>query len=290
MNCPLCQSAESNKYIEPYHWRKTKQVFTVAECGSCGHLYTKDAPSEDEIAPYYDSETYISHTDNKTTLFDRLYGIVKQYMLTQKWKWIRADVPRGTIVDYGAGSGAFVHFLRSIGRDAEGYEMAEAGRDTAKRNYNIDLFEPNELSDLEDASVAAFTMWHVLEHIYNPNELVEQMHAKLKKDGLLVVAVPNPESWDAKKSKSHWAAWDVPIHISHFKPSVIESWLNDKGFDCIRRKGMPFDAFYVSMISNENETGSKKIITSIWHGLRSNLNGIRRNNHSSLVYILRKRS
>lgn len=288
MNCPLCNSSDSKFYIKPYHWRKTKKQFTVVECNKCAHLYTKDAPLESDIAAYYDSETYISHTDSKKTVFDKIYNVVKQYMLAQKWKWMRPHVPRGTIVDYGAGTGSFVHFIKQLGREAYGYEIAKTGRETAKKLYNVELDEPEELDKIEENNIAAFTMWHVLEHIYNPGELINKIHKKLKKDGLLVVAVPNPNSWDAKNYKEHWAAWDVPIHISHFKPKVIIEWMEKLGFQCVQTKGMPFDAFYVSMISNENKLKRKRPITAVLNGLKSNLKGINKKNQSSVVYIFKK--
>ncbi|MCH8545222.1 MAG: class I SAM-dependent methyltransferase [Cryomorphaceae bacterium] len=260
----------------------------MVRCDSCAHLYTKDAPNEDEIGSYYDSETYISHTDTKETLFDRVYAMVKQYMLSRKWGWIRAHVPRGTIVDYGAGSGAFVHFLNQLGREAHGYEIAEAGRKTAKEKYNVMLYEPSDLNALENNSVACFTMWHVLEHIYTPKTLIETCRDKLKKDGILVVAVPNPESWDAKHYKEHWAAWDVPIHVSHFQSKVIIPFVEKTGFTLVDKRGMPFDAFYVSLISNENKFKNKKPIKAFFNGLKSNLSAGKEKNHSSLVYIFKK--
>lgn len=288
MNCNLCQETKYKTYLNPYHWRKTKQIFSVVECENCGHLYTKDAPSEDAIGAYYDSETYISHTDSNKSLFDKVYNGIKKYMLAKKYAWITRFVPRGTLIDYGAGSGAFVKYVADRGRKAIGLEIAEAGRKTAKELYGIELYEPNELKNMDDESVSVFTMWHVLEHIYQPEKLIKEIHRVLDKNGVLVVAVPNPLSWDAKHYKEDWAAWDVPIHISHFKPSVIKNFMEKNEFHCIQTKGMPFDAFYISLVSNENKYGHKKPITGFINGLKSQLHGIKTGNYSSQVYIFRK--
>jgi 2-polyprenyl-3-methyl-5-hydroxy-6-metoxy-1,4-benzoquinol methylase len=288
MNCPLCGTAEYQHYISPYHWRGSKKAFNVVRCSNCKTLYTQDAPDEHNIGGYYEGDTYISHTDARETLFDKVYGVVKQYMLAQKWKWIRRFVPRGTIVDYGAGSGAFVDFLVKMKREAKGYELSEAARENGKKLYGTDIEHPEAIHKLENNSVAAFTLWHVLEHLYDPIEKIKLFHGKLLPKGLLVVAVPNPESADAKYYKEHWAAWDVPIHISHFPPKVMVETVEKLGFTLIQKRGLPFDAFYVSMISNENKYKSKKPLRAFWKGVQSNFYGMKTGNYSSMVYVFRK--
>ncbi|MCC5918686.1 MAG: class I SAM-dependent methyltransferase [Cryomorphaceae bacterium] len=288
MNCPICNSDKHTLHIRPYHWRKTKKEFSVVQCENCNTLYTLDAPSEENIAPYYDSETYISHTDAKKSMFDKVYGVVKQYMLGQKWKWMKPFVPRGTLIDYGAGSGAFVDFLHKIKRDAKGYELSEAARENGKKLYGVEIEPPEKIHQLDDNSIAGISLWHVLEHLYDPIEKIKMFHGKLCVKGALIIAVPNPESKDAKYYKSHWAAWDVPIHISHFPPSVIISEIEKIGFTFVQKRGMPFDAFYVSLISNENAYGAKKSLLAFWKGLQSNFYGIKTGNYSSMVYIFTK--
>ena len=65
-------------------------------------------------------------------------------------------------------------------------------------------------------------MWHVLEHVSNINDTLLQFSRILKKDGSLIIAVPNCNAWDATYYKEFWAAWDVPIHLWHFSKKTIE--------------------------------------------------------------------
>jgi 2-polyprenyl-3-methyl-5-hydroxy-6-metoxy-1,4-benzoquinol methylase len=288
MTCPICTSSQSKIYLESYHWRGTKEKFNIHQCDDCGHLYTKDAPSETAIGKYYDSENYISHNDDDSSLFNKLYSGVKKYMLAKKYFWISRFVPRGTIVDYGAGTGAFVKYIHDRGREAIGFELAEQGRKTAKERYNIDLREPSNFDELEKNSVSAISMWHVLEHLYDPTAFIRSCEEKISNNGILIIAVPNPLSLDAKIYKEHWAAFDLPIHVSHFKPEVMKKMVEKNNFKLIQTKALPIDPFYISLISNQNKYGKMKPLLAVINGLRSNLHGIATKNFSSMVYIFRK--
>lgn len=288
MTCPICTSSQSKFYLESYHWRGTHETFKIHECNDCGHLYTKDAPLENEIGKYYDSENYISHNDDDSSLFNRVYSGVKKYMLAKKYFWINRFVPRGTIVDYGAGTGAFVKYIQDRGREAIGFELAQQGRKTAKEVYDIDLKEPHQFEALEDNSISAVSMWHVLEHLYHPEKFIQTCSNKISNNGILIIAVPNPLSLDSKIYKEHWAAFDLPIHISHFKPEVIKKMVEKHAFKLIQTKSLPIDPFYISLISNQNKFGKMKPLLAAITGLRSNLHGIATKNFSSMVYVFRK--
>ena len=88
-------------------------------------------------------------------------------------------------------------------------------REMAINNYDLEVKE-DLVKDNFSEKFDSISMWHVLEHIDNLEETVQLLSEMLSKNGRLVVAVPNHESWDAKYYKEHWAAWDVPIHLWHF--------------------------------------------------------------------------
>jgi hypothetical protein len=104
---------------------------------------------------------------------------------------------------------------------------------------------------------------------------------------VLVVAVPNPDSWDAKHYKEFWAAWDVPIHFYHFKKDNVIGLARNYGLELVEIKNMPYDAYYISLLSEQYKYGKKNWPKAILYGAVSNLKAGKAN-ASSLTYIFKK--
>ena len=84
------------------------------------------------------------------------------------------------------------------------------------------------------------SLWHVLEHVYNVEDCLKKLNKLLKKDGVLVVGVPNCASYDAKKYKGMWVAYDLPIHLSHFRKNNIKDLAKKTNFQLKDIKPMFF--------------------------------------------------
>ena len=102
-------------------------------------------------------------------------------------------------------------------------------------------------------------MWHVLEHIADLDGLFTTINKALKKNGKLIIAVPNSNANEIKRYKLYWAAYDVPRHLYHFQKSSIKSIADKYGFMVEKINPMCFDSFYISMLSEKIKT--EKIIT-----------------------------
>ena len=111
---------------------------------------------------------------------------------------------------------------------------------------------------------------------------------KLKPNGVLALALPNHESFDAKYYKQHWAGYDLPRHLYHFNQNSIQSLCIKHGIKIERTVPMIFDSYYVSILSEKYKSSSLPFIKGMFNGLRSNLNAIKKMEYSSLIYILRK--
>ena len=131
------------------------------------------------------------------------------------------------------------------------------------------------------------TLWHVLEHIPQLKEQILFLKNHLEKEGLLVIAVPNYLSRDAQHYGPYWAAYDVPRHLWHFSQESIQLLFEEKGFELIGVKPMPFDAFYVSLLSEKYKSGRMNFLKGFYHGLLSNLSALRTGEYSSLIYLLK---
>jgi predicted SAM-dependent methyltransferase len=130
-------------------------------------------------------------------------------------------------------------------------------------------------------------MWHVLEHVYDLKKDLGKIAKIIKDDGVLIVAVPNKNSFDANYYREHWAAYDVPIHLYHFTPTDIRKLFDEFGFQVDKILPMKFDAYYVSMLSEKYRGGN--VLKAFLIGLKSNLRATNET-YSSQIYILRPKT
>ncbi|MDO6801021.1 class I SAM-dependent methyltransferase [Wenyingzhuangia sp. 1_MG-2023] len=131
------------------------------------------------------------------------------------------------------------------------------------------------------------TLWHVLEHVYDLDMYIYRLKQLLKPDGVLVIAVPNYKSYDAEHYKQFWAAYDVPRHLWHFSQTSIHRLFSTELMKVVKTIPMKFDAFYVSLLSEEYKTGKKNFIKAIINGIKSNKAAKRTGEYSSLIYVLK---
>lgn len=289
--CPLYNSRQINPLLTLTDFSVSGESFVVWQCADCSLRFTQDVPDAASIGPYYKSDAYISHTDTKAGLVNRVYQKVRTVTLQQKAGIIRryTGLDKGRLLDYGAGTGAFCHKMRQEGWTVRGIEPDEDARKVAARNFRLSLEEPPVLDGLPEASFDAITLWHVLEHVHHLQEAVEHFKRLLAPRGKLVVAVPNYQSGDAAIYRTRWAAYDVPRHLYHFSPQAIEVLMRNHGLRVIAKKPMWFDAFYISLLSSKYKNGRINWPGAVLSGLRSNLKAMAEKDRcSSLTYIIEK--
>jgi SAM-dependent methyltransferase len=143
--------------------------------------------------------------------------------------------------------------------------------------------------NLNDAKFNVITLWHVLEHIPDLENWFSFIHRTLDEKGVVIIAVPNNDSHDAKYFREAWAAYDVPRHLWHFTPKTIIELFQRHGFSNAGITPMVFDSFYVSLLSTKNIYGKPKLISAFWRGFVSNLLALKSGRtYSSQIYFFRK--
>ncbi|MEQ9261979.1 MAG: class I SAM-dependent methyltransferase [Owenweeksia sp.] len=288
-NCPVCGASSFKTVRKAPYFRGKKEFFTIQECQECRLWITNPRPENKELAKYYESEDYVSHTDKKETLVDRVYHMVRNFAVKGKIRLINNHtITKGSLLDYGAGTGFFLRAAKKDGWEVTGVEPSLEARKNAKQNHSLDLVDPEKYDWGKGNHIDTITLWHVLEHLPGLNDHIQNFHHALKPGGKLIIAVPNHESYDALKYKDSWAALDVPLHLYHFKKRNMEDIAKRFGFSIRAIKNMPFDSFYVSMLSEKVAKGKVNYLRAMWTGLVSNLKAISHKNASSLIYILEK--
>jgi len=242
-------------------------------------------PKPEHLSAYYESEDYISHTDAKKSMTDKLYRRVKNYMLLQKLKWISEISNGNKILDIGAGTGDFLAAAEKKNFEVSGIEPNPGARKLALQK-GIELQE--ELSYFQVKSFDVISMWHVLEHVPDLDFQLKELQRLLKPNGIVVIAVPNFKSFDAQYYKEFWAAYDVPRHLWHFSQKGISQLFENYNFKKLQTKPLVFDSFYVSLLSEKYKTGKTNFFKAMQLGLKSNLKAKTTSEYSSLVYFYQK--
>ncbi len=289
-SCIVCNSKEIFPFLSCTDHFVSQEKFEIVQCNNCGFKFTQGVPDADKIGPYYHSEEYISHSDTQKGIVNRLYHTVRNIMLKRKAKLIGKLTEGKKLLDIGCGTGYFPYFMSQNGYEASGMELDEEARKFAKNNFNISVHDPNQLLNMDKKEeFDVITLWHVLEHLHDPLRYLNWINKALKENGVLLIALPNCNSHDAKKFKQYWAAYDVPRHLWHFEPETFQKYIEKFGFQLKLIKRLPFDAYYNAMVSTKYASKPVPFLTGGITGYISNLKSLfNAKKTSSVIYVLKK--
>jgi 2-polyprenyl-3-methyl-5-hydroxy-6-metoxy-1,4-benzoquinol methylase len=291
-NCPLCDNASLEKELTCTDSFVSGEQFDIFRCKECGFMFTQDFPQGNDINRYYNSIEYISHSDTDKGLVNNLYHRVRRHMLKRKTQLVLTTSLRtsGKLLDIGTGTGYFPAAMKKAGWEVKAIEKNEQTRAYAKKKFGLEVYDESALETFEANSFDVITLWHVLEHLENLDTVWNKLHEILTETGILVIAVPNSASYDAEYYGDQWAAYDVPRHLWHFTPATIQKWGAKHEFVLAARYPMPFDAFYISMLSEKNKGNKYAFIKGMSVGAWFRLKTLaKEDKSSSMIYIFRKK-
>jgi len=266
----------------------TGEEFTLKYVKELDMFQTIPQPAEKDLAKYYASDAYISHTASKRNVLEKVYHLVRAFMLKRKYKLVVNNTKaHGALLDIGCGTGDFLMEVKKQGWDTLGVEPNLKARSLA-REKGLQVYDALRLEQMPPNSFDVITLWHVLEHLPNLDAQINIIKNLLKPDGLLVIAVPNFNSFDARYYKAQWAAYDVPRHLWHFSKTAIRRLFQPHGLQVYQIKPMWFDAFYVSMLSEFIRAKKFAFIKGLIIGATSNLSALGSKEFSSQIYLLKR--
>lgn len=282
-HCPICNSDKSELYKTVKDHTVSQEEFNIVSCKSCSFLFTNPRPNTESLGSYYESDDYISHTNKSNNPINLVYKLARTQTLKWKFNLANETNPK-TLLDYGCGTGHFLKYANNKGLEINGFEPDKDAREIAKTELGNNIYSTSkEINKQYDV----ITLWHVLEHIPNLNEVVAWLKNHLTADGRIIIAVPNPESFDAKNYDKYWAAYDVPRHLYHFTKNTLTNLANKHSFCVESIHPMKLDSFYVSLLSNQQKHNSYKPLNSFLTGFKSNSYATKTMNYSSLIYVLK---
>lgn len=292
-NCPGCNSEKTTFAFSSLDTTYSHDAFKIVSCDVCGLHFTNPRPTLSTISKYYENPQYVSHTDTNAGLLFRIYQLVKDYTLSKKLRFVNSLGTEHSILDYGAGTGDFATKMANASWAVSAYEPdAGARKRIVEKHRSIQLVD--SLSELQGGSFSVISLWHVLEHVHELNSTIDRFFELLSPNGILIIAVPNMSSFDARKYGHEWAAYDLPRHLYHFTPETLIPLITRHGFKHRGNYPMWFDSFYVALLTEKElaKTTAQKIL--VWPkafitGLISNLKAIGNvNKCSSIIYVFQK--
>ena len=265
----------------------TQEEFEIVETNTKGVYKTSPIPFN--ISRYYESENYISHHQDSGSTKEKIYKFLQSFNLQYKKNILTERIKKESkVLDYGCGAGEFVKYIENDFQ-VYGFEPnADARNSAIKKTSKAKIID--DIKTIENQSLDAITLWHVFEHIEDQNEMLDLFNQKLKEKGLLIIAVPNPTSYDAKHYKEFWAAYDVPRHIYHFSKKGMENLIAENPNWKLRKiKPLLLDSFYISLLSEKYKKSSLFWLKAIFRGAISNIKALFNSEYSSLIYIIEKK-
>lgn len=235
IKCAICGESKEDLLMEVKNThgshRLSDEKFYLVRCKDCGLVYINPRPKQNEIGRFYDIDYYTTGNWFKTSIEKSItrYFNLRKKALIAKYKQL------GKLIDIGCGAGDFLSFFASDKWDLYGIEPNSVGFDLSCKKVEGKIFN-NNLSNckFQGNYFDVITMWHVFEHVYDPNEEVQEIKRILKNDGIFVLAIPNIHSFGFKLGRKNWFHLDSPRHLYHYDPTTISNILNKNGFKVFR--------------------------------------------------------
>ena len=197
-------------------------------CTTCGSEFPDPAPTAEELAAAYNPAYYGERTDK----FIRQIEWVISGFRSRRARYVLSVRPgKGRLLDIGCGSGDFLCRCQDFGFEVSGTELPGIAADRARRRLNGSVFS-GTLSEANypDRYFDVIVIWHVFEHLTEPRQYLAEISRIIKPGGVLLLAIPNIESAQARFFRGKWFHLDPPRHLFFMPPDRVEAALAGFGF------------------------------------------------------------
>jgi SAM-dependent methyltransferase len=220
-------------------YRTTGKAFLIVECCNCRLIRLYPQPSPAELRKYYPPGYWFVP---ETSAADTLEQTYRRFVLRDHLRFVeralRESDEHGLVLDVGCGGGLFLQMLAERNKTKVlGLDFSLDAANVAWRRAGVPaVCATLTRAPLAPESCAAITMFHVLEHLYDPASYLESARELLRPDGRLIVQVPNAACWQFLLFGERWNGIDVPRHLIDFRLSDLETLLDHCGFEILRHK------------------------------------------------------
>lgn len=237
--CPLCGADSDHAFTAADRNREsTTERFPYNRCRQCGTVFMADVP--EDLARYYVSDYHGFGPDGQPEWTHN-----PTLLAVEAWRMqmLRRHVDPGPLIDIGAGSGAFSAAAKGEGFEVTAIEMDSRCCEYLEQGLGVHAICSDrpvaELSEQPPARV--ISMWHVLEHLSDPAQMLSIAAERLQPGGVLFLGVPNPRSLQFRLLRTHWAHLDAPRHLCLMPEEALVAHLEGLGMRMLESTtGDPF--------------------------------------------------
>ena len=228
VNCPVCKNNENSFYIatNALMHEPNKERYTFNICANCETVFLTNPVTSENLNHYY-TENYLPYRGSKA--WGKYSSFVENSQKTLDLnrvnfvkKYLNNDKNIKNVLDVGCGNPSFLKLLHQKAKvSCTGIDFSDSGwkgtryNDLTLKNVAIENFNTTKLFDI-------ITLWHYLEHDYNPNQTIEKLYNCLQPGGKLIIEVPDYKSLSSKIQKSFWQGWHSPRHLSLFSKKSFD--------------------------------------------------------------------
>ncbi|MBI2267344.1 MAG: class I SAM-dependent methyltransferase [Armatimonadetes bacterium] len=203
--------------------------YPVMECAACRTRQTALQPEPEDLDLIYPPSYYGTNNRKFHRAIDSFLRFVCRGRCQHVARFFKAP---GAILDVGCGSGLFLEYFRRQGWNVTGLELSENAAGKARLHIGDDAVRVGDFDRIElpESSFDAVVFWHVFEHLPRPRQCLDKVNKILKPGGMLVIAVPDSDSAQARMGRNKWFHLDVPRHVFHYSEKTLLNLLGMHGF------------------------------------------------------------
>jgi len=277
-SCTVCGSSNISSHV------KTKAMmhdgsgeFNFDRCGDCELVFLNPRVPLEELGDYY-TQYYLPYrgseawgkyahfveNDQKKTDLKRAEVLAKHCAANEN----------SILLDLGCGKPTFLKACQEkFSCQAHGLDFSDEGWKNTSGDYSKLHLSIGDVNSIDkDLKPDVVSMWHYLEHDYDPKATLLKMKGLSKSSTKLVIEIPNFSSESRKKYGNDWAGYHTPRHTYLFSPSNIERLLNETGWKLIHldEKGTldPYNLYWMSQMEQKNINWQKNMETEFWGYVR----------------------
>lgn len=308
-SCPICGSRDFEPVLElPDRFERSTR-WQLVRSPSCGLLMLNPRPCVAEIHDYYHegpAGSYDPHLHEALarSARDRFYLSVRRLLMHRKAALVLRGEKKAAealrVLEIGCSTGDLLnHLHRKKGIPAEnlaGVETDGGAADIAESRSGAAIYRSGIDALEKETRFDRIVFWHTLEHLHDLNGVLAATAGRLEGNGVVVVALPNPESRDARRYRENWVAWDAPRHLWHFTPATLAELLKPHGLEIFVTVPWMADTLYTCWYSEKlaaaargRHFGLKEMTGALLQsalGIAAAVSGLR--HASSLVYFIGK--